>query len=226
MYTLFRFLRIPLFFLDADDGAGSGGGNDDKGAGDGDQDKNAGDGNGGNAGKTFTQTEVDDIVKKRLGRERKSWESAQEEERNKAQMTEAEKAKAEKEAAEKKAKDTSTAANTRVIRAEAKVQALAAGIKADRLNYALRMLDLSDIDVDDNGEPDTGAIKTAVEALLKDVPELKATAPDGNDKGGSDGFHGNDGKPLTDEIIADMSPAEMARRMPEIEKYYAAKRKK
>ncbi|MCE5200834.1 hypothetical protein LLG39_17875 [bacterium] len=164
------------------------------------------------------------MVKKRLGRERKSWESAQEEERRKAQMTEAEKAKAEKEAAEKQAKEASTAANARVIRAEAKVQALAAGIKADRLDYALRMLDLSSVEVDDNGEPDVKAIKTAVDALLSDVPELKAA--DGSGKGGSDFSGGGDSKALTEEEIMKMTPDEMAKRMPEIEQFYAARRQK
>ena len=217
-------LRRPYILFDADDKAS--GGSDDKdkkGADDGDQDKDdkAGGDDSKSKGKTFTEDEVENIVKKRLARDRKDRDAELEEERKKAQMSEAEKAKAEKEEAEKKAKHAEQAANKKIIQAEAKVQALSSGVKPDKLDYVLKLSDLDGIEVDDKGEPDTKAIKAAVDAVIEDLPELvgaTSVKSDAKDKGD---------KPtaLSDEVISKMSDEEMAKRMPEIEEYYRNKKK-
>lgn len=126
--------------------------------------------------KTITQEELDRIIQQRLQRERKKWEQQIEEERRKAAMTEAERLKAEKEEAERKAQEAQAAANRRIIQAEAKAQALALGVRPERLEYALRLADLSEIEVGDDGEPDAAAIKTAIEKVLNDLPELRGAA--------------------------------------------------
>jgi hypothetical protein len=224
---LFWKLRLRnLIFFDANDGAGPGGGSNAGGNNDGGNAGDNGDGNnaGGGNTKTFNQEDVDRIVSDRLKREKKTWESTLEEERRKAAMTEAERLKAKKEAAEKASKTASDAANSRVIKAESRVIANELGVKADKLSYVLKLADLSNVTIGDDGEPNTAAIRTAIEAVLKDIPELKG-ANNGDGKGGSGGFGGQNSndKPLTAELIGGMDAAEIKRRMPEIKAFFAKK---
>src|SRR5690606_21437629 len=108
-----------------------------------------------------TQEELDRIIQQRLQRERKKWEQQIEEERRKAAMTEAERLKAEKEEAERKAQETQAAAHRRIIQAEAKAQALALGVRPERLEYALRLADLSEVEVgDDRSEEHTSELQS------------------------------------------------------------------
>lgn len=189
--------------LDADDGKGGGGGADDgKGAG-GNGDPNAG-------GKKieFTpeqQAELDRIIAERVSRAEKSaskkarearakelgFESVEAmesvlkahkeaQEKNKTDLQKAQEAKAE---ADRKAAEALKAANTRLINAEARVQATALGIKPERITHALKLADLSDVTVDEQGNVDDKAIKKALEQVLKEVPELKGAGS--NNVGGS-----------------------------------------
>ena len=184
-------LRFDLQLF-ADDG----GDNPNAGGNDGGQE--TGDGGQGHAGttptdggKTFTQAELDAIIAKRLARERKAWEQQLEEERRKAAMTEAERLRAEKEEAERRAQEAQQQAAQRLVQAEAKVVAMELGVKPDRIPYVLRLADLSSVDVDENGQVDATALRAAIEAVLRDVPELKgATAAPG--KSGAD-FTGGSG---------------------------------
>src|SRR5690625_1555873 len=149
------YLRIVTPFYSPEGGGGGGNGSNDPNAG----------GSGGNdpeptggndpatdptpePGKTFTQEKLDENISKSLARERKQWEQQIEEERKKAAMTEAERLKAEKEEAERKAQDAQTAANQRIINAEAKVLAVSLGVKPERVAYALKLADLSAVEVD------------------------------------------------------------------------------
>lgn len=133
----------------------------------------------GSQARTFTQAEFDRLFEARRKRERKAWEEELEAERRKAAMTEAEKLTAEKDEAEKRAAEAAEAANGRVVRAEARVALAAAGIKTERIDRAIRLLDLSGVAVDDNGDPDVAAITGQIDALLKDFPELKGVAQTG-----------------------------------------------
>lgn len=189
-------IRVMLQLF-ADEGGGgdtdpNAGGDTGGGTGDGDPGK-AGDGGsdaGKGGGKTFTQDELDAILTKRLARERKAWEQQIEEERKKQQMSVEERLKAEKEEAEKRAQAAQEAANQRLIHAEARVQAVTLGIKPERITYALKLADLSGVEVDEQGNPDAAAIKAALETVLKDLPELKGTVAPG--KSGSE-FQGGGG---------------------------------
>src|SRR5690606_24567870 len=135
-------------------------------------------------GKTFTQAELDAIIAKRLARERKAWEQQLEEERRKAAMTEAERLKAEKEEAERRAQEAQQQAAQRLVQAEAKVVAVELGVKPDRIPYVLRLADLSSVDVGDDGVVDAKELRDAIEAVLRDVPELKGSMVPG--KSGAD----------------------------------------
>lgn len=173
-------------------------------------------------GKTFTQADVDRIVGDRLKRERKDWESKVEEERRKAVMTEAERLQTERSEAEEKAKSAIESANRRVVEAELKAHASAAGIKAERLDYVLKLADLSGIAVTDDGRPDSTAVRAAVSMVTRDFPEIVSGGR--MPKVGGDFSKPNPGEtPLSDEAIGRMSNTELKRRLPEIRAFYARK---
>lgn len=188
---------------------------------------NAGENGTGDAGtqKTFTQEEVNKIIDQRLKRHEKILDEKHAEEAKKAAMSEADRLKSEVDAANLKATKAEEAANKRAVNAEAKVILSSLGVKREQLGYALKMLDLAEVTVDDSGEPDTKAIGDAVKAMLAAIPALASA--DGAAKGGTD-FSGT-GKPgdppLTDDLIGSMSPEETARRMPEIRAFYESRRK-
>ncbi len=165
---------------------------------------------------TYTQEDLDKIVTERTGRAEKAalksffqQQGLTEEEANAAiadyKKVKADKAEASKndakaqadraDAAEKQAQEAIAKANAVLIRANAQIQASNLGVKSNKLEYVVKMADLSKITIDDDGNPDEAAIKEAVEQVLKDVPELKDTketsgfkiGADGNkDKGGDD----------------------------------------
>lgn len=139
----------------------------------------------------LTQAEVDELVKKRLGQARKTWEREAADAAEKAAMSETERLKAEKADAEKAAAERASAADQRVVRAEAKVAAVAAGVKPERAAAFMRIVDLASIELDDNGDPDAAALSAAITAALKEFPEFKGVAATG---GASGSEHGGDPK--------------------------------
>lgn len=171
------------------DGAGAGGeggGTGGAAGGDGGQGGAAG-------GKTFTQEDLDAIVTKRLAREQKTWEAKLEEEKKKANMTEQEKLKAALEESDNKGKAAVEAANKRIVAAEARVIAAELGVKSERIGHLLKLADLSGADVDDKGEVNAKAVKIAIEAVLKDLPELMGSGQGGPNLGGNPGAKGSAG---------------------------------
>lgn len=135
--------------------------------------------------KTFTQGEIDEILAKRLKREKEkqaeldeklkrleAYEKA-EEERKKSEMSEAERLKAEKEEASKKAEEASEAAkkaqesaNQRIVNTE--IRSIARSLNANDPNDVLTLLDKSVIEIDDEGNV-TG-VDEAVKALKEAKP--------------------------------------------------------
>lgn len=75
------------------------------------------------------------------------------------------------EAAEEARKEATAAANRRIVTAE--VKAIAAGKLADPTD-AVRLLDLEEFVLNDDGEVDTKAVNDAVTRLLKEKPYLAA----------------------------------------------------
>lgn len=199
-----RRLDLQLF---ADDGgdvgdAGSDAGGDGKGdkgddpdtGGDKGKNKDGGD-TGDKGGRTFTQDELDAIVRDRVRRERKGWEQKIKEEKEKAAMSEAERLKAEKEEAEKNATAAIERANQRLIRSEVIAQAAKLNIVDPDAAYAL--MNKEDVKVEDD-DTVTG-VKKSLEALIKAKPYLvdstdtKKTGDDQrDDKGSKGGFSMND----------------------------------
>jgi len=175
-----RIFGVPYYQLRfADGGAGAGDGSGDDGTDKG-TDKKDGNGKDGDKDddsgadeKKFSQADLDDAVEKRLARAMKKWE------REHPEAKKAEDDKKDQGKDDKSADDGSAAkiaaANQKLVQSEAKAVALSLGVKSDRVAYAVRMADLSKIDVDDELGVDGEALKKAIEQVLKDIPELKPT---------------------------------------------------
>lgn len=63
-------------------------------------------------------------------------------------------------------------ANRRLVRADAKVMAVTLKIKPERVDHAIRLADLSGVDVDENGNVDEKALREALEKVAEEIPEL------------------------------------------------------
>jgi hypothetical protein len=116
-------------------------------------------------------------------------------------------AKAVREAREKAEADALTKANARILKAE--VKAAAAGKLSDPAD-ALRFLDVSDFEVDADGNVDTDAIKEAVDDLLKSKPYLAAQGG-ARFKGSADGGARKGSRPsqLTRDDLKGLSPEQI-----------------
>ena len=106
-------------------------------------------------------------------------------------------------------------ANSVLRTTEAKLQAVTLGVKPEKVDYLLRLADISDVEVDDKGQVDSAALKAKLESVLTDLPELKGktTAPS---KGGNQFSGDPDKKLLTMDVIRNMSTKEAEERMDEI----------
>ncbi len=163
--------------------------------------------------KTFTQSELVEILAKRLSREKekqsdmeaklqrlKELEEA-EEERKKAAMTEQERLQAEKEAAEKRAEEAeekaqtaSEAANQRIIDTE--LRSVARALDANDVNDVLALVDKSLVTIADDGT--INGAEDLIEAMKTDKPWLFKRSIGADALGGS-----NPSKnPSVDELTA------------------------
>lgn len=139
--------------------------------------------------KTFTQEDVDRLVTDRLARERKKYGDYEdlkaeltklksvEEERQKAEMSATERAEVERTKAleraaeaEKAKEDALSAANQRLIKAEFRDVARELKLRPDALKSALKLVDLSAVEVDDEGN--VKGLEDAVKALIEDNPYM------------------------------------------------------
>lgn len=140
-------------------------------------------------GKTFTQEDVDKLVNVRLARERQKFADYDEVKSKAAELDKVREAsqsdleRAVTAARKEGAQQATTAANQRLVRAEAR--ALAAGAKFRDPSDAVAFLgDLSKVRVSTDGEVDTDALNQALADLAKSKPYLlqeeKPTRPTGD----------------------------------------------
>jgi hypothetical protein len=186
---------------DGGEGGDGTGGEGGEGTGSDETGNDGGEGDDGEAGEklTLTQAELDRMIDKRLGRAKTKWETELKAYTDAEGQSEADRLKSEKEAAEQAAQQVTERANQKLIAADAKVAAVGAGAKPDRITALLKLVDLSDIDVDDDGTPDLKAIEKAVKKGLVEYPEFKAGANGGRNGSSGGEFNGNNGetKPAT-----------------------------
>jgi hypothetical protein len=105
--------------------------------------------------KTFTQAEVDRLIQERLAR-----------------------AKGKTETATKTIEAQLADVRAKLAQADIKAALAFAGVPAERADVASRLVDVTKC-VDEAGLPDGGKIKTEVDALLKTVPEFRASKAGG-----------------------------------------------
>ena len=150
----------------------------------------------GNTGeKLFTQADLDAKIAERLARERRKYENAQAATQTEATTTETGTAPVQQvevdvtEDARQQAAAIIAQANQRLIQAMAQSEATKLNINPNYVADAVRLADLSNVKVNDDGTVDTKSIATALEAVLERMPVLKATteAPAGGFKVGGQG---------------------------------------
>ncbi len=103
---------------------------------------------------------------------------------------------------ERKESEILRKANRRLVRVEAKEQAIALGVRVDRSDYAIRLADLSKVEVDENGQVDETAVREALEQILNDFPELKVASSSEDGHGFKLGSPGQKQQLGTSEQIA------------------------
>lgn len=72
-------------------------------------------------------------------------------------------------------------ANTKILHAAARADLVAAGVPAKAAKRAVRLLDLDDVTVDDDGEVDEDELADAIEQLREEMPELFGGGKDDDD---------------------------------------------
>lgn len=104
-----------------------------------------------------------------------------------------------------------TKANARIVRSE--IRAAAAGKLADPKD-ALTFLDLTQFEVDDNGEVDGDEVADAIETLIKEKPYLAAATAkrfQGTGDGGAARKAGNKPKQVTEAELKTMTPDQIVK---------------
>lgn len=172
--------------------------------------------------KTFTQDELEGILKDRLGRERQGWE-ARLAEQNKAlaaALGYKDPAAAPDPAdAVKAAQASAEAALQRADTASARALAIAAGIPKESIPVFMRLVDvagaLKDVDRADDAAVET-ALQAAVDEALAAAPAFKAS-PVAASSGGDRSAVTSDGKKIwTRDELAKLSEAELIRHADDI----------
>jgi hypothetical protein len=122
------------------------------------------------AAKTFTQAEVDQMIQERLARVKSP---------NPAPAPAPNPNPAQPQQPDTSVFETQLAAmRTTLITAEVKSAMAIGGVKPEKVERAVRLVDMTKC-VDDKGQPDAAKIKKEIEDTLKDFPELKVTADEG-----------------------------------------------
>jgi hypothetical protein len=103
---------------------------------------------------------------------------------------------------------------------EVKMQTLNAGIKPERLNHALKLLDVNTIEFVD-GQINSEQLNTSINSLLSEFPELKVNNVPKS--AGTDFSQSKQQDFLTLDMIKSMSREETERRLPDILKFLEKK---
>ena len=144
-------------------------------------------------------------------------------------MTEIDKLKKQAQDAET-ARDTATnSANSALRMADAKLIAQGLGVKTERIDKFLRLVDLNEVDVKDN-KVDVQSLKGLLIQELEDMPEFKTQTTTsqggGGDFSGSGKGEGGSGSDLlTMDAIRNMSSDQVADRIEEIRTFMTKKNK-
>lgn len=120
-----------------------------------------------NEEKKYSQADIDAIIEKRLQRERKKAE------RDAAKAKEAEKAKEDSDEINA-LKKLLKSKDEKIIRQEAIKTAGTMGIDADFIDAAVALADLTELELDNNGEVDVDELKEALKSVIDKYPRFLA----------------------------------------------------
>jgi hypothetical protein len=82
------------------------------------------------------------------------------------------------------------------------VQAVGLNVRPDRIDYAVELAKLSQIEIDENGHVDEEAVRDALQQVLNDMPEWKITSSSEDGHGFKLGSPGQKQQLGTSEKIA------------------------
>lgn len=117
--------------------------------------------------KKYSQADIDSIIEKRLARERKKAE------KEAAKVKEAEKAKADSDEITA-LKEQLKAKDQKIIKQEATKAAVEIGIDKDFIDAAVALADLTELELDNNGEVDADELKEVLKSVVDKYPRFLA----------------------------------------------------
>lgn len=166
----------------------------------------------------LTQAEVDTMFDREFGKRKAKWEKELTDYAEREGQTEVDRLKAELADRDKALSAKDEAVLTTKVETRAERLATIAGVKPERVDRFLRLVDLSDLDaLATDGKPDDDAITKVIGATLEDVPEFKGAGSGKPSSGGGD-FGGAGGAPKqwTRADLAKLSTAEFVEHEDEI----------
>ena len=138
-----------------------------------------------------------------------------------AKKTDAQKAQDEIKKLQKERDEAMSTTNKTLINSATQSIARELGIKPERVNKFVKLVEMDGIEVKD-GKVDSAVLKERMDAVLVDFPEFKQTATPTPPKGGKDFSNGGGGSKLTMDQIRKMSQEEIAKRIVEVRAVMAA----
>lgn len=127
----------------------------------------------------YSQKELDEIIEKRLNRERRKF--------SKNQETKTEKQEEENDEI-KTLKETIKKQNDRIIRNEAKAVATKIGIDVDFVDAVIALANFEDIELDNNGEIDTEDVEEVLKSVIDKYPKFLRKNEDTKKESENKGF--------------------------------------
>jgi hypothetical protein len=115
-------------------------------------------------------------------------------------------------------------ANTSLKRSEIKMAGAQLGIKPERMDYLMKLIDLSEIEIV-NGAVDQVGLKEQLDKIIGIMPELVQAGQTLPNKGGPS-FTGSNAKPLSIDLIKTMTREQVQQRLPEIQEFMANNKSK
>jgi hypothetical protein len=104
-------------------------------------------------------------------------------------------------------------AHDRLVKRDARDVLSGMNVKDPKVQQTvMRLADFGSVEAGDDGEPNRKAITDAIKAVYKDTPSVfgdDATVTDGAPDTGDAGSNGDEGGPLTQEQVSNMSPTEI-----------------
>jgi len=203
---------------------GDGNGKTDEGDDSSKKDEGEGDGAGSSEGdneKRFTQADLDRVASQRAAREKKRYEAELEKERQRSSLGEVERLKAENADLKKDLEDSHKQGRTLGTQTRLADALRIAGVKPERIQAALRLIEMDEIEYTDTGEPKEASLKALAKGFVDTYKEFVDSGEPKPPKGGED-FSKKDktsAPALTMELIEDMSTAELKARYEEVQEF-------